>query len=160
LGSIERADEIADSIRNPMMQRLARRALKHCGNCGHRYTCSMKIVDMNRALTFLSGPEELSIKGKPSIIARTGAQVFDERCRQCVNLTGCVNKWLTADAEQAKELSEVFKSIPRERMEVIFEAILQDQGLSKTRFIGRVTKLWWECKEEGMETNAVMRMKG
>lgn len=160
MGSIERADEIASSIPNPMMQKIAKKALKSCGNCRNRYTCSNKVIDMNKILVFLSGPGDLSIKGRPSLIARTGAQVFDERCRPCPHLTGCVNKWLTPEAEQAKELAEAFKSIPKERLEIIFEAILRDQGLTKTKFIGRLTKLWWQCREEGMETNAVKAMKG
>jgi len=159
LGSDERADEIGKSLQNPIMSWLARKAFSDCGNCANRYTCTKEIIDIPKALEYLTNdeaPEPTNL----SLMSRTTAQIFDERCRYCIHLKGCINKWFTSDKEQAKGIAEQLRELPKENMTILINGILKDQNLTTIRITFRLVKLWTKCWLNGMETNAVKMMKG
>ena len=160
MGSIERADEIASSIPDPTMSTMTKHVYTSCGNCGLRIECANEVIDVKQAIAFLSSPDELDVRGRPSLAARTIAQIFAERYAQSPHLKGYIIKFATSDPKQAEELAEALKKMPRDKLELLIWAILMDQGITTLVFISRITRLWMKCEREKKFTTVIEMMKG
>jgi len=153
VGSPERASEIQNSIRDPILSRIARRVYIGCGNCGNRVQCSNKVIDVVRAAQVLAYGE-LNNELEISKLSKVVAQVWFERYKGNQNVYRYPFYWL-ADQQLANDVSERLRTIERDELELAVENVLWDADLTLPIIIKRLIKLWCQC-DNGKERRTVV----